>query len=112
MPVALPDVDLLQAYLTRVLERADHHARGVDQIALALVGAVVWRKAGTLEVMPTKDGTGNVLWFHVGKSRYALTYNHDAGTIDLKRKSTQGELVASLDNNTSLADLRKLFEGL
>ena len=112
MPIPLPDVDLLQKYLVKVMERADHHARGVDQIALALVGAVVWKKTGTLEVMPTKDGTGNVLWFHVGKARYALSYNHDEGSIDLREKTTQGERLAALDNDTSLDELRKLFNGL
>ncbi len=112
MPVPIPDVDLLQKYLTKVLERADHHARGVDQIALALVGAVVWRKTGTIEVMPTKDGTGNVLWFYVGDSRYALSYNHHEGTIDLRKKSTQGDRLAALDNSTGLGELRSLFAGL
>ena len=112
MPLPIPDVDLLQRYLTKVLERAEHHARGVDQIALALVGAVIWRKTGTLEVMPTKDGTGNVLWFYVGESRYALSYNHREGAIDLRKKSTQGDRLAALDNSTSLKELRELFEHL
>lgn len=112
MPLPVTDIDLLQKYLTKVLERADHHARGVDQIALALVGAVVWRKTGTLEVMPTKDGTGNVLWFYVGDARYCLSYNHEEGSIDLRAKSTQGNRLAALDNSTSLGALRAMFESL
>lgn len=112
MPLEVAEVDVLQEYLKGVLGRADHHARGVDLISLALAGAVVWRKVGTLEVMEREGETKNVLWFRTEKSRYALSYNHKAGTIELREKTTQGRVLASLTNDTTLSELRMLFEGL
>lgn len=112
MPVDVAEVDVLQEYLQGVLGRADHHAKGVDQIALALVGAVVWRKTGTLKVMAVDGDMKNVLWFETDKGKYALSYNHGAGTIELREKSVRGNVLASLSNNTPLAELRTLFASL
>lgn len=44
MPHRVTDVDVLRDYLRGVLGRADHHAQGVNEVALAVAGGVVWRK--------------------------------------------------------------------
>jgi len=112
MPVDVAEVDVLQEYLQGVLDRADHHARGVDQIALALVGAVIWRKSGALKVMAVDGDMKNVLWFETDTSRYALSYNHREGAIELREKSVRGSVLASFTNKTPLAELRGLFADL
>jgi hypothetical protein len=49
MPLEVASVDKMQQYLRSVLDPANHHAQAVQDIAFSLVGAVVWRKVGTLE---------------------------------------------------------------
>lgn len=44
MPLTVTEVDELQQYISGVMERAGHHAGNVDEVALALVGAILWRK--------------------------------------------------------------------
>ena len=44
MALTVTDVEQLRAYLCGVMSRADHHAGSVNEIALALVGAILWRK--------------------------------------------------------------------
>jgi hypothetical protein len=62
MPVAIADVDALKAYIDGVMYRAAHHAGQVNAIALALAGAIVWRKdAEPIEVMARDGETKNVL---------------------------------------------------
>ena len=51
-------------------------------------------------------------WFGTDKSKYALSYNHEAGAIELREKSVRGTVLASLTNKTGLNALRTLFEGL
>jgi hypothetical protein len=46
MPQAIASVDVLQQYIQGVMARAEHHANNVDEVALAVAGAVVWRKEG------------------------------------------------------------------
>lgn len=67
MPHQVTDVDTLADYLGGVIGRADHRARNVDQIALAIAGAIMWRKdADPIEVMAQAGEMKNVLW---GKDR-------------------------------------------
>ncbi|MBI5179296.1 MAG: hypothetical protein HZA04_08595 [Nitrospinae bacterium] len=96
MPKQVPDVNLLRDYLRGVLDRADHHANNVNEVALAIAGAVVWIKDDKpLEVRAMNGEVKNVLWFWVSGNRYALSYNHDIGQIELREKSTQGKSIAS-----------------
>jgi hypothetical protein len=55
MPQTIASVDVLQQYIQGVMARAEHHANNVDEVALAIAGAVVWRKEGEIEVM-TREG--------------------------------------------------------
>lgn len=114
MSQAVSDVDTLRRYIGGVLGRANHHARNVNEIALALVGAIIWRKdaAAELKVM-TRDGEmTNVLWVSIGGKRYAFSYNHDAGAIEMKEGTLKGSVLASFSNATSVTDLKAVFERL
>ena len=110
MPQQVTDIDVLRNYLRGVMDRADHHAQDVNEVALAVAGGVVWRKDDDpLEVM-TRDGEmKNVLWFRVNGKRYALSYNHDTGEIELRENTTQGKVVASFNNTMSNAQVRSIF---
>jgi hypothetical protein len=113
MPIPVTDVGLLQQYLNGVMTKADHHANSVNEIALAVAGAIVWRKdSDPIEVMPSPRGMGNVLWAKINGKRYAFSYNHQAGAIEIRRGTTHGQVVCSLSNSTSLAQLRRDFAAL
>ena len=113
--LVVPDIDVLRDYLTGVMERADHHARGVDQIALALAGAIIWRKNGDPLQVATRDGeTKNVLWvtFEELARRFAFSYDHETGQIVMKENSTHGQVAYAFDNDMALAELKGIFEAL
>jgi hypothetical protein len=113
MPQVITDVDVLQEYISGVMKRAGHHANNVDEVALAIAGAVVWRKDGDLRVMAHAGDMKNVLWVRINGQRYALSYNHaGGGTIEVRRGSTQGAVLASFNNTTPLADVKRFFESL
>jgi hypothetical protein len=44
MPVAVSDIETLKRYVDGVMRRSEHHAGNVGGAALALAGAIVWRK--------------------------------------------------------------------
>ena len=112
MPREIEDVDVLQEYIRGVVDRAEHHAPGVDQIALAVAGAVVWRKQGRIRVMERDGNMKNVLWVDIGSARYALSYNHEAGAIEVREQSTQGRRLASFSNATPISEVKRFFSSL
>ena len=113
MPHQVTDVDVLRDYLRGVLDRADHHAQNVNEIALAIAGAIIWRKDDTpLEVMIREGEMKNVLWVKIRNQRYALSYNHESGEIELRDGSTRGNVVGTFSNATPLTDVKRIFGAL
>ena len=113
MPQQVTDVDVLRDYLRGVMDRADHHAQNVNEVALAVAGGVIWRKDDDpLEVMVREGEMKNLLWFKVRGQRYALSYNHKTGEIDLRRGTTQGNVIASFSNAMPASQVRAVFGSL
>ena len=56
--------------------------------------------------------TKNVLWVRIGGIRYAFSYSHEAGEIEMRKGSTQGPVINSFSNSTPLAKIRSVFEAL
>jgi hypothetical protein len=114
MPLTVNDVNVLQTYIEGVMGRAGHHAQRVQGVALALAGAIVWKKdaESAIKVM-TRDGTtGNVLWAEIGGMRYAFSYNHIAGTIEMRAGSTHGAVLRSFSDATPVAQIEQVFRAL
>ncbi|MEW6347108.1 MAG: hypothetical protein RXR20_05765 [Paraburkholderia sp.] len=80
MATAVTEVEILRQYIDGVMARADHHARGVDEVALLLIGTILWRKDADQEIKILT----NVLWVHIGSKRYAFAYNHASGEIEMR----------------------------
>ena len=113
MAVTVTDVDTLQEYIKGVMGRADHHAGNVNEIVLALAGAIVWRKDTTsIKVMEREGETKNVLWVNINSKKYAFVYNHGTGKIDMRENSIRGSNLHEFDNNTNLSGLRNIFDKL
>ena len=114
MALTVTEIEGLRAYLNGVMDRADHHAGAVKEVALALTGAILWRKEDDepIKVMAQGGETKNVLWVRIGGRRYAFSYNHAAATIEMREDSTQGPTLHSFSNATPLADVYRIFEAL
>lgn len=113
MPRQVTDVDRLRDYIRGVMERADHHAEHVNEVALALVGAIIWRKDDDPIEVRVHDGEmKNVLWFKVEGERYAFSYNHRTNSIELRQGTTHGAVMGSFTNATPCSEVRRAFEQL
>jgi hypothetical protein len=115
MALTVTEIEELRGYLQGVMERADHHAGAVKHIALALAGAILWKKTDDepIKVMVGRSGeTRNVLWVRIGGKRYAFSYNHDAGTIEMRDGSIHGQTLHSFTNTSPLSEIYSIFENL
>jgi hypothetical protein len=113
MPQKISDIDVLREYLNGVMMRAEHHANGVSEVALALAGAVVWRKdSRDIEVLVREGQLGNVLWVWINGTRYAFSYNHMEDRIEMRAGSVQGPTLRTFSNSTPNGEIKNVFEHL
>ena len=114
MALTVTEIEELRAYLKGVMDRADHHAGGVSESALALTGAILWRKNDEepIKVMVREGETTNVLWVRIGMKRYAFSYNHAMRHIELREGGLQGPTLHTFTNNTALSEVRAVFQKL
>ncbi len=113
MAVKMESADLLKEYFNGVLGRADHHAQGVQEISLALMGAVIWRSEGDIEVKSVREGgMGNILWFNTESGRYAMYYNHETISIEMRARTMKGETLHVFNNDTTNSEVFNIFKDL
>lgn len=112
MAIQIDSVEILKAYISGVLERSNDHAQRVEGVSLALIGAVIWRSTGRIEVRQYGGTPANVLWFEVGSNRYAFVYNHSTESIELKSRTINGETLATFNNSTDLGIILNFFRAL
>jgi hypothetical protein len=113
MPLQVTDIQTLKSYIDGVMKRADHDAGGVNEISLALAGAIVWRKDDEpIEVLARDGETKNVLWVKINNNRYAFSYNHMTGEIELRHNSTRGSILHTFSNSTPLNQVKQIFDSL
>lgn len=114
MPHTVINVNELQQYLTGASDRAEHHAQNVNQVILALAGAVVLFKDHDedIRVKTYRGNLANVIWVKINGIRYALSYNHDDESVDIRRNSLQGEVVGSFDNDSTPSEILEVFRRL
>jgi hypothetical protein len=73
---------------------------------LAIAGAVVLCKGDEpLEVFERNGEMASVAWLKIAGARYALSYSHDDGAIELRRRSTQGDVLGSFTNVTPASEV-------
>jgi hypothetical protein len=112
MAITVNSIQVLQDYLQGVLDRAGHHAQNVEGVVMTLLGAMIWRSDGSIDVREYAGAPANMLWFWVNGNRYALTYNHSAQTIELKDRSNAGTVLYSFDNSTTYQYIIDAFRAL
>jgi hypothetical protein len=115
MAVEVSDIEKLREYIRGVLGAAQHHANNVDEIVLALAGAIIARKDDSpLQVRAgwTQE-MGKAMAFTSAKGNtYTLSYNHKTKQVDLKEKNSQGVVLHSFDNATPLSVVAGTFAKL
>lgn len=108
-------INELQAYFAGVMKRADHHAGNVNDVAMAIAGAVIWRKdpAHDIEIMERQGNAGNAMWVYINGNRYAISYDHSTQTIDIRNRTTRkANTLRSFTNADSAADVAQYFDSL
>lgn len=112
MATTIQNVEVLKDYLSGVLDRANHHAKNVNEIALAIAGGIIWKTTNDIKVMSRDGEMKNVLWMQAGNRKFCFAYNHDKGDIEIREESIQGVVIESFNNNTPLSDIKIFFESL
>ncbi len=113
MPSSINDIEILKDYITGVVDRAEHHANNVENIVLAIAGAIIWRKDGDPIKVLTREGEmKNVIWLKISGNQYAFSYNHENEQIEIRENSTQGVVLRSFDNATPIDEIKIFFKEL
>ena len=112
MATTIQNIDVLKNYLSGVLDRANHHAQGVNEIALAVAGGIIWRTTSDIRVLSRDGEMKNVLWMEVGNRRLCFAYNHQTGYIEVREGSVQGAVMEQFNNATPVTTVKIFFEGL
>ncbi|GIM48668.1 hypothetical protein [Capnocytophaga stomatis] len=113
MAIQIDNLKVLQEYLKGVFDRANHHAQDVEGVSLALIGAILWKSdTSKIDVREYKGSPANMIWFEVNSNRYVLNYNHTTYKIDLKRRTSKGDLIESFDNKSTYQEIMKIFKDL
>ena len=114
MPVRVNDVEALKEYFSAVVKRSEDHAPNVNEVIYTLLGLIILSmdEDSDIQVRGSEGATGNMLWFTVNGNRYALRYEHADDTIEIRKNSYKGVLVAKVDNTTPTAALKNIFNNL
>lgn len=114
MTIKVNEVEFLKKYFLGVVKRSEHHALNVNEIVYPLLGLIIFNmdENSDIQVRDSEGTTGNMLWFTVNEQRYALRYEHDDKTIEIREHSYRGDMVAKIDNSTSISDLKIIFKKL
>lgn len=110
MATTIQNIETLRAYLSGVLDRANHHAQNVNAIALAIAGGIIWRTTDNIKVMSREGEMKNVLWLQVGNRTLCFAYNHSTGDIEVREGSVQGTVIRSFNNTTPIADVKTFLK--
>lgn len=114
MAIPVSKIHELKVYFSGVVERSLHHAPGVDEVIYALLGFIVLNidENSEIQVRSYGEATGNILWVFINKVRYSFRYEHSDDTIEIRKNNHKGELISKINNQTSITQLKKIFEDL
>jgi hypothetical protein len=113
MATSVNDINLLRDYLGGVASRANHHAHNVQEVAPAIAGHIVLNKDDDpIRVLTRSGDMKNAIWVKIRRREYAFKYDQSTQQIQIREGSLQGPLRASIDNNTTHAQLTAIFAAL
>lgn len=113
MSIQLTDIEVLNQYLEAAMQRAAHHAMFVRNVALMLVGPVIWyAEPDSLRVRTHLGNKGNVLWATIGGQRYVFCLNHKEHGIEVRSGNLQGATVHIFHRDATMDEICGVFAGL
>lgn len=112
MATTIQSIEILKQYISGVLDRANHHAHNVNEIALAIAGGIIWKTTKDIRVLSRKGEMKNVLWLQVENKQFCFVYNHETFDIDVRENTIQGTTIKSFNNDTPLSEVKFFFEKL
>ena len=113
MPIRADDVETLHLYAETVMGRVAHHAGSVGAVALALLGAIIWRaEPGSIAIRPYREKLGNVLDIVINGKKYSFRYDQQDQAIEMRENDISGPVVQTFSNSTALASVGTFFRGL
>lgn len=112
MATTISTTNILQEYLNAVLERADHHANNVNEIALAIAGGIIWKTSRDVKVMTRNGEMKNVLSLQTKDKNICFVFNHVTGNIDIRDNGIQGSIIKSFNNSNTVKDVKDFFKSI
>ena len=114
MSMSLNQIQELQTVVQGILERSARHAGQVNEVLLSLIGAMLWRKnpQDVIKVNTKEGAGGNVVWFRVDDTRYALLYSQEERVIKLVEGGRKGTVVETFTNATPAGEVARVFATL
>ncbi len=103
-------------FFVKVAIQANHHAAqilgGLVSIYEEMLKKIDFSK-DTVEIFERRGNLARTTWIKFGELRFVFSYNYDLKTIELKKRSTRGEVIHSFsgsDDANSIAEkLDKVF---
>ena|ERR1019366_1547838 len=110
MPLQVSELGMLQDFGAQLVRCHDN----VRYVAFALIGAVVLYRDPDSEIRvdPRAGLRPSVLWFSIGRCQYALHYNKESANVLLRRRTTDGDIVAGFSDRTNIRNLADVFKEL
>jgi Integron cassette protein VCH_CASS1 chain len=94
----------IDAFITKVIGEANHHAPSVNAVIYPLSQAVRAHLNLSVDEVLVYERNGKLArtcWVMVGGSKYVFSYNYKQKKIDLRVTSTKGRVIYQFDNNTA-----------
>jgi hypothetical protein len=99
----MSDLDILKDYINEVI--------GMTDAALALLGAIVWKKDEETIAVSSEGANKKSLTIKLNGAKYIFSHNSKAERIDM-HSLTDGMLMYSFTNQTPVSKIREVFETL
>ena|ERR1700720_2416205 len=103
MPTKVTDVDILKEHINEAI--------GMSDAALALLGAIVWKKDIEAIAVSSKRANTQKLTIKLNGVKYVFTCDSKARLIDM-HTLTGGARITSFSSQTPASEVRRVFESL
>lgn len=112
MSTKIEKIDLLRTYLNGVFARTLCHAPNVNEVIFPLIGLVLLKSEGDIQVRDQEGDLKNVIWFNINGMKYSLKYDHALNVISLHIGSSTGQKIHDFQNSDSNRLLIEIFKKL
>lgn len=111
----MSDIDILKEYIAKIMGTTDY-AASVNEAALALVGAIVWKKDDDPIEISREGPNKTSLTVKINGSKYTFSPDIKNNRIEMRgltnNPSTNDILIYAFSNDTPIAKMQKIFETL